>query len=446
MKTRYYIAFLILLGLWSCKPEIEEFTPSRGDVDFSNYIAVGNSLTAGYADGALYKSGQENSYPNIVATQFKKAGGGEFKQPLMVDDYGVGFDGLQPVPKLVLGYDTDCLGNTDLAPVRADVEVNPENLLPINDQGPFNNIGVPGLRAVDALIPGYGVVNPYYGRFMSDGQNSILDEITTVNGTFFTLWLGQNDILSYATSGGVNPIVPVEDFTAAMQTIINTLTTNPDVKGAVANIPNLLDAPFFTTVPYNALVLQDPVSIDQLNAAYAPLNQQIMLAGSTDTIAFAAGPNPLVVEDATLPWGLRQLKPEDLVLLTTPSDSIKCGGWGSITPVPASFVLDASEKQEAEQAINEYNQSLTGLLNGKPVAFVDLNSKLSAAASGELVFDGITLTNEFVSGNIFSLDGLHLTPAGSAAVAYFFIEEINAKFNASVPQVIVSDYPAVTYP
>lgn len=445
MKTRYYIAILFLIGLAACKPELDEFSPSAGNADFTKYISVGNSLTAGYADGALYKSGQEYSYPNIIAGQIQKVGGGEFKQPLMADDYGIGLDGMDYVPKLVLGYSTDCIGVTDLAPVRADVEINPENLLPINDQGPFNNIGVPGLRSVDALIPGYGTVNPYYGRFMSGATNSILDEIETVNGSFFTLWLGQNDILGFAASGGGGAVVPADEFIAAMEAIVNKLTMN-GAKGVVGNIPNVLDAPFFTTVPYNALVIQDPASVDQLNAGYAQLNALIKQSGSDDTIAFQAGPNPLVIADGSLPWGLRQIKSDERILLSIPQDSIKCGGWGSLIPVPGNFILDSGEIEMVENAVNDYNLRLTVLLANTDLVLLDLNTNLKSAANGEIRFEGVELNNELVTGNLFSLDGLHLTPVGAAAVAYFFINAINMKYNANIPQVIVSQYPAVEYP
>ena len=77
MKYRYIIYSIMILGLLNaCKPEIEEFEPANGNADFSTYIAVGNSLIAGYADGALYLSGQEYSLPNILAGQLKQVGGG----------------------------------------------------------------------------------------------------------------------------------------------------------------------------------------------------------------------------------------------------------------------------------------------------------------------------------------------------------------------------------
>lgn len=51
-----------ILGMASCKPELSTITPSKGNADFSRYIAVGNSLTSGYADNGLYLEGQKNSF------------------------------------------------------------------------------------------------------------------------------------------------------------------------------------------------------------------------------------------------------------------------------------------------------------------------------------------------------------------------------------------------
>mgnify|MGYP002795195274 CR=1 FL=1 len=66
-----YLKFLPLLalGFVSCEPELDNPIDeagfyTNGEADFTNYVALGNSLTAGYADGALYITGQENSYPN----------------------------------------------------------------------------------------------------------------------------------------------------------------------------------------------------------------------------------------------------------------------------------------------------------------------------------------------------------------------------------------------
>lgn len=61
---------------------------TSGTADFSKYVALGNSLTSGFSDGALFIKGQQGSYTNIMAQQFKLVGGGEFKIPYTNDNIG----------------------------------------------------------------------------------------------------------------------------------------------------------------------------------------------------------------------------------------------------------------------------------------------------------------------------------------------------------------------
>ena len=86
-----------LLSVTSCNTDFDtdvaDIKTTNGDADFSTYVALGNSLTSGYRDGALYRDGQVESYPNIIAQQMQKAGGGEFTQPLMPNNIG-GFTNL----------------------------------------------------------------------------------------------------------------------------------------------------------------------------------------------------------------------------------------------------------------------------------------------------------------------------------------------------------------
>ena len=436
-----YIVPILLLA--ACEPNVDEFTPSKGNADFTSYIAVGDSWTAGFADASLYKSGQENSYPNILAGQFSTVGGGAFKQPLMVDDYGFGLATGIAKPKMEMGYHQDCKGATNLVPAYADVEVNMANFASIASQGPFNNVSTPGLKSFYMAVPGMAALNPYYGRFASEGVTTIIEEIPLVNATFFTLWLGSYDALSNAISGGLDPLTTVEIFTASLQGTLAMLTAN-GAKGTVANIPDVLDAPFFHTIPYNALPL-DQASADMLNAAYAPLNMLIKSTGSSDTLHFAAGQNALVIQDASLAWGMRQVKSDELVLLSMPQDSLKCAGWGSLKPVPANYILDHTESANIRLAINNYNVAINGMVNGTDIILVDVYNIMKEMNDG-FVFDNVNIGPKFATGNFYSTDGLNPTPMGSAVIAFYFIEAINEAFGANIPQVIVSDYPGVALP
>src|SRR5690554_7949409 len=113
MKNILKYTFAVLaIGFVSCEPEFDKSVTdagfySSGTANFANFIAVGNSLTAGYSDGALYITSQEASYPNLMAEVFEFAGGGEFSQPLMNDNTGgMMLHGTQILEnRLVLGVD-----------------------------------------------------------------------------------------------------------------------------------------------------------------------------------------------------------------------------------------------------------------------------------------------------------------------------------------------------
>ncbi|MEE4255422.1 MAG: hypothetical protein V2I47_00145 [Bacteroidales bacterium] len=450
MKLKYYIFILILASIASCKPEIDEFTPDKGGADFTSYLAVGNSLTAGYANGALYMSGQENSFSNILATQFKTVGGGDFKQPLMVDNYGFGFEGITPVPKLILGPSTDCLGETSLAPVRAPVDVNMANFQSVADQGPFNNIGIPGAKTFHLLVDSMAKLNPYYARFAPDQTTAPIELTAAIDATFFTLWIGNNDILGYAASGGAaDAMTPPALFENYYNMILTACIQNQpgaydDAKGAIANIPDILSIPFFTymstQLPYNGLVL----TADQA----AGLEILYGLFGYDFT--FEEGPNAFVVENSDGTWG--RMTADDLFLLTIPADSMKCNGMGVANPetqmpfpIPHKYILDADEVSDVRAHIEEYNSIIYNLSIMYELAHVDAQKELAELTTG-VTLDGVTLSSTFVQGNIFSLDGIHLTPMGSAFVAYKFIEAINATYSANIPQVNLTDYDAVIFP
>lgn len=432
MKYKYILMISALTLLFACKPELDDFSASSGDADFSKYISLGNSLTAGYADGSLYRSAQLNSYPAILAKQFAKVGGGEFVQPLMTGEYGI-------LPgKKVLGYSTDCTGTTGLGTVD-DIGV-PEEILPLGYA--VNNLGVPGAKSFHLLVEGYGnpaglpfgLANPYYVRFAGAADASVIGDAMAQNATFFSLWIGNNDVLGYATSGGIgDTITGQQSFYYYMNLLVSTLTSN-GAKGVMANLPGITGAAFFNTIPYNGLVLTEQAQVDGLNAAYSPLG-----------ITFNLGQNPFIIEDGNAPGGLREMTANELVLLTTPQDSLKCAGWGSMTPIADQYILSETELNNINSAIDGYNTTIQALATQYNLAFVDMNSYFKEVESG-VIYDGETYTVTYVTGGVFSLDGIHLTQKGYALVANKFIEAINNTFNATIPVVSTTDYPGILFP
>lgn len=457
MKYKIIIYLFVLAIIGACKPEIEEFKTSKGSADFSSFASLGGSYASGFADGAIYQTAQENSYGNILANRFASVGGGSFAQPILTstNDRGVGFQptpqGLYFTTKYILGYNTDCLNETSLAPGLADPtasqqELQTELMTPV--QGPFNNTGVPGTKIFTVPLDGYAALNPYFGRFASDPSKSLLYHALMVNPTFYALWIGNYDVLGYAISGGEgDEITDISVFTASLTGILDALSAS-GASGAVANIPEIQDIPFFTAIPINGLQLTQDLA-DMLNQAYAAYNQGAAQMGVPE-ITFQEGYNYWVIQDTTTPYnllgGLRQIKDGELLLMSVPQDSLKCAGWGSQKPIPGKYTLSEMEITKIETAITGYNAAIVSSIANRQACLVNLNGTFKLLNNVGIIVDGVTLTGEFVFGNVFSLDGLHLTGQGNALVASAFIEAINSCYSSNIPQVNITEYPAVTYP
>lgn len=434
MKKISIIA-LASLSIASCKPDLGGNLPTAGDADFSNYVALGNSLTAGYADGTLYRTGQQNSYPMILSDQFRLVGGGDFKQPLLPGEAG------WPSLKRVLGYYTDCLGETSLFPVTYKGTLDTAgSSVNVSSQGPYNNLGVPGIRAVDYLVNGYALFNPYAKRLYSNTANTPLAEAQKTNPTFFSIWLGSNDVLGYALAGGtgqVNGISPSDisdpnTFRTAYNSVVSTMTAK-GAKGVLINIPDITTIPFFTTVPPDGLEL-DSAKAKQLNDAFA---------GTGET--YHVGKNYFMVQDKSLLGGRRRIKEGELILLSVPLDSIKCYLWGTVTPIPDRYFLDITEVNNIKTATTAFNNIIKENADAKGLAYVDMNAYLKVVNAG-INFNGVDYTTQFATGGTFSLDGIHLTPRGYALAANLILKAINAKYNSTIPQVDVNKYGGIKLP
>jgi hypothetical protein len=437
------ILFIILsLALFSaCERKIDEYQVTSGSANFTTYVAVGNSLVAGYADGALYKTGQSYSTPNIIAGQLQLAGSGAFVQPVVNSEYGVDFPGSGP--RLVLGYPTACDGTVSLGPVPYIGAKEP--VAPVGYR--VNNLGIPGAKSFHMLFPGYASYNPYYARFASAAGNAVVQEIAPLNPTFFTMWLGDNDVLSYALSGGVGDTITSPAFFGnAMGGVLQALTAN-GAKGVIATIPNVTTIPFFTTVPYNGINLTRQSLVDSVNNAMATIYHL--------PFTYQLGLNPFLVEDPTAPYyfKVRQMKKGELVLLTVPQDSMKCYGMGIISRInfapwgiPSKYVLTEDEISNINNATVAYNQIITTQLAPLfKVGVVDMNAKLKELQSG-IIWDGIKMNTTFVTGGAFSLDGVHLNPRGCALAANYFIDAINLQYGSTIPRANITDYPGVVFP
>ena len=114
-------------------------------------------------------------------------------------------------------------------------------------------------------------------------------------------------------------------------------------------------------------------------------------------------------------------------------------------PWPDALILDADEITTAKNATAAFNASISAIAAAKDFGLVNFNSIFNQIrandASGGTSYDGISFTTTFVTGGLFSLDGVHPTSRGQGIIANEFIKVINAKWGISIPLVNVSLIP-----
>lgn len=441
IKQYLYIAAGLSL-LASCKPEIETAKPTPGTADFSRYIAVGNSLTAGYADGGLYLEGQLNSYPSIIAKQMASVGGGAFTQPLFNADQANGSGYLKLTGFSATGSPVTASVTTNLA-VRGAATIPGFGTVILYTKylGDINNYGVPGIKLQQITYAPYGNLNGFFERMLpgNAGTNTTtyLDFVTAKPFTFFTNWLGNNDALGYATAGGASDaLTDKAQFTALYNLSVAKLTAAGQ-KGACATIPDVTAIPYFNTVTVGAILAGVQKTAPTVTALY------INARSGADIGTTAYGP--------------RAATAADLVVLTFPTSKIgqpvAVPGVGNVpygltpyAPIENQYVLDANEVSLVKDYVTAYNTSIKAAAATKGLAVFDAYTFLNNIKANGMVVDGVSVNSNYISGGIFSLDGVHLTPRGYALVANEFIKAINKQYGSNIPAANVSAYNGVKLP
>ena len=469
---------LLGLGLAGCQPTIEAPAASPGSADFSSYIAVGNSLTSGYSDGGLYNEAQATSYPALLAQQFAKTGNGpaNFVQP-----------SFSPAKKDGSAYIKLLLVNGALTPVVPTPPPGPGNpngnsflgeavaytgnklagsgqdeLEAYTGNQP-DNLGVPGISvlsadktasstgspALDGATRGaaaaYGIINPFYQRLLPAADRGTKDYVTYIgqkSATFFTCWMGNNDVLAYATNGGVsslatNPFSGLTDTTSfgkGYRNIVGTISKNGTVGGVCANIPNVTGIPYFTTVPVAAVIASIKANPAIPNAAAASL----YITTGAGTVREATSADLLTLPARAVlgrPSGTANPFPVGVGYSATQAN-----------PLPSQYVLDAKEAADVVTRTNLLNAIIAKTARQNKVAYADMSSFFNSISQSGFVTNAVNNSSTFASGNLFSLVGVHPTPRGYAVVANEFIRVINGFYGSSVPTVNPNNYRGAVFP
>ncbi len=477
---------IVLLSLFSACSDFEDHKAevNTGSANFSKYFAVGNSITAGYQSSALYEEAQRYSYAVQLASKVNTS----FQVPYVSGD-GLGgrikwsgtFNGSSPA----FSYASRISGSLTSSAQSYYVST-----------GNFNNLGVPGMIVV---IPGTGgnfgdffsataQANPsdsvriapinaarkneLFNVVMPTGArgNTIWKALKASQPTFVSLWLGNNDVLGYATSGGTNPSAPTPEaqFTPKFKAMVDSIlamASNP--KMVVLNTPDVTSLPFFTTVNPGLAAGLEKAGLTTIY--YQDFQYQTKPATVTElknythmTTLTSAASAGLVGVATGKPW-------RDVASLANVSVAQLFGLWASkgisvpdttkpfaahpSNPWPNTFILDSFEKQTAKDATTAINSSIKTIIDDATrsarIAEVDTywqfaGIALATAQGSSISFQGIPVTTVFISGGLFSYDGVHPSNLGQGIIANFIINAVNAKFGGNIQQVELNNLSGAT--
>jgi lysophospholipase L1-like esterase len=232
-----------------------------------------------------------------------------------------------------------------------------------------------------------------------------LEQGLILHPTFVTLWIGNNDALGAATNGNPDLLTPAAQFEADYRTIANAIAAS-GAKMAIATIPDVTSIPFVTT-----------------------LTRFIINPQTGTPVLLGGNPVPLIGVNAG-----------DFVLLSaTRAEAlgfgipVALGGNGQ--PLPGNVVLTPGEVATIQARVQAYNAVIRAVASEKGAALVDANATLTDLATNGINIGGVTFTARFLSGGVFSYDGVHPTPFGYAVIANMFIDAINDKFGGHIPEV-----------
>ncbi len=433
-------ALLLAVSLFNgCQDRTDLTAPpapdgKSGNVDFSRFVVIGNSLTAGYQSSALYESAQNYCFGNQIAQEV----GADFAMPL-ISDPGIG--GLLEVQSL-----------EPFALTVATTQGTPTNL---TYPAPYNNLGIPGALLYDVLNAtssttcasyiGAGVANPFFDIVLR-GNGSQFQQAKLLHPTVVVLWIGNNDVLGYATSGGAAPTAPtpVPQFQYLYSQLADSVASL-GAKTVVVNIPDVTTIPFFTTVgPMVGLELPSIVKL------YYQKHGETVASGQATANDLLTGKILLTLQGSEYapllghPTG-KWYRDHGYPALPQGIDTTKPFGFHPQNPWPDALTLDADEMANAESTVAAYNSTISAMAAKDNFGLVDINGYLkqvrAADFSGGTTINGVNFTTMFVEGGIFGLDGVHPTDRGQAIIANQIISVLNSKFGANLSTINVSTIP-----
>jgi lysophospholipase L1-like esterase len=392
-----------ILAVAACEASEDAVGPADlADPIFLRYVAIGNSITAGFQSNGINDSTQRESYAFLLGQAMHT----RFAYPALV---------MPGCPPPIANTQTGALaegGAPGSCKLRASSSVTDA----------LNNVAVPGARALDPTSSSTAASNALT-TFILGGKTQV-QRALDADPTFATVWIGNNDVLQAGLSGilvstpslGQNGIESTpQEFQTKYDAMISQLTAGaPGLRGVLIGVAQV---GYLPSLSAGALIFGSPAAQAGISAAAGqPVAVLANCSGSAALInvpqiigAIRAGTHPAV---------------------------ISCAPGALPAPVGDVFVLDPQEQATLSATITAYNAYIQGKAAELGFGYWDPNDLFAIAkASGEIPAFPNLASPDQTFGPLISLDGIHPAGAAHVLIANALIDVINETYGTTLQPV-----------
>jgi lysophospholipase L1-like esterase len=353
---------------------------------FHSYVALGNSITAGFQSAGIVDSTQAESYAALLAHQ----AGTRYAFPALR---------VPGCPPPVVNFQTGARLDAGTATTCALRD-------PSSVTAALNNVAVPGAASIDPISLTSANSNVLTELIL--GGKTQVQRALEAAPTFVSVWIGNNDVLPYALSGfATGQPTPVDTFNSRYDAMMQQLTSGQKgLKGILIGVVDVTQIP--SIFPVDSLISNVALKAEFDAAAGTPTAIQ----------ANCIGAHALVSIEIIAAIQAHEVPPAVSCTTTDP------------------FTLDAVKQAVVSGSVAAYNAHISTAAATAGFAFVDVNPILAQLKSQGAIYttpNFLSPTNPF--GLFFTLDGIHPSALAHQYLVNVFIKAINTKYGAAIDTV-----------
>jgi hypothetical protein len=420
MKTLLRFALLLGVPLASACHDDALLPPDpEAGTLFARYVAIGNSITAGFQSGGINDSTQREAYPLLLAQQMGLKIGETFTYP-----------SLNPPgcpPPLA-----NVFTQTPIATVPGGCALR-------SAEAPqfLNNVAVPGAGVIDVLDNLHDDSDANALTTILLGGLTQIEHARQTRPTFVTVWIGNNDVLGSilhpTNSGSLSLVTDSLVFAERYATMMDSLDTTWSIQGGV-----LIGVVQVGAIPYVSEGRAWEQFESTFDAQTSPLNALDVVNCLDNAMAGAV----TMWNSVPFHYGATQLASANAKV-----DSVQQGTLDAAELQPAVIdcrnppvAITGLELFELAAHVEAYNRAIEDDAAERDWVFLDPNPLLEQLRQDQTAVrpfpafdpaDPQHTTAPF--GTALSLDGIHPSNSSHELIVEAIITAINAAYGTEIP-------------